>query len=232
MRVFVEDVRCDDSSSLDPCDMASWSNRRTILATFASTSFLLATSTNPGHAAMQEDRMAPTMSTSILASSAVSEGKPTEFVNVGTQAPAPDGESPFQTLSNGVQIKDFKVGSGDSTVSSRSQIQLQISGRLLNLNGIPFYNTKNNNPDGFGAVPLTIQLGQNQALPGLETGVQGMRKGGIRRIIIPQDLAYKAFPDLEPQPTNPTDQRALDSVMKNPRRDGAVLFDVQVERFK
>ena len=28
------------------------------------------------------------------------------------------------------------------------------------------------------------------------------------------------------------DQRALDSVAKNSRRDGAILFDVQLERFK
>ena len=109
---------------------------------------------------------------------------------------------------------------------------LQCSGRLLNLNGVVFYNTKNNNPDGFGAIPLTVDLGKGQMLPGLEQGLVGMKKGGIRRIIVPQSLAYNQFPGLEPIPMTTTEQRALDSVVKNARRDGTILFDVQVERLK
>jgi hypothetical protein len=31
---------------------------------------------------------------------------------------------------------------------------------------------------------------------------------------------------------SPLDQRALDSVVNNPRRDATILFDVQVERIK
>ena len=79
---------------------------------------------------------------------------------------------------------------------------------------------------------MTIDLGQGQAVKGLEAGLVGMKKGGIRRIIVPQELAYNQNPDLEPKPMNANDQRALDSVVKNSRRDGAILFDVQVERFK
>ena len=86
--------------------------------------------------------------------------------------------------------------------------------------------------DGFGAIPLSLELGKGTVLPGLETGLVGMKKNGIRRIIVPQDLAYSKFPDLEPKPTSVVDQRALDSVVKNPRRDGTILFDVQVERIK
>jgi hypothetical protein len=66
----------------------------------------------------------------------------------------------------------------------------------------------------------------------LEAGLIGLRKGGIRRIIVPQDLAYNKYPNLEPRPTNTLDQRALDSVVKNPRRDGTILFDVKLERVK
>ena len=158
--------------------------------------------------------------------------KPKEFIDVGTQAPSPDGESPFVDLANGVRVKDFRSGNGNDIVQADSVVQIQCSGKLLNLNGVSFYNTKNNNPDGFGAVPLTIHLGQGEALPGLESGIIGMRKGGIRRIIVPADLAYSKYPDLEPKPMNANDQRALDSVIKNPRRDATILFDVSVERFK
>ena len=114
-------------------------------------------------------------------SNAVSNEKPKEFIDVGTQAPAPNGETEFIELSNGVKVKDFRPGSGDETVKANSQVQIQASGRLLNLNGVVFYNTKNNNPDGFGAIPLTINLGKGEAIPGLEAGIIGMRKGGIRR---------------------------------------------------
>jgi len=108
-----------------------------------------------------------------------------------------------------------------------------MSGRLINTNaGITFYNTKNNNPDGFGAIPLTINLSQGVALPGLEAGLVGMTKGGIRRIVVPAgDLSYDKFPGLEPKPMSAADQRALDSIVKNPGRDGTVMFDVKLERF-
>lgn len=165
------------------------------------------------------------------AASNAADQKPKEFIDVGTQAPAPDGEPQFVELANGVKVKDFRSGSGD-TVNADSQVQIQASGRLLNLNGVIFYNTKNNNPDGFGAIPLTINLGKGEALPGLESGLIGMRKGGIRRILVPADLAYSGFPNLEPKPTNSNDQRALDSVVKNPNRDATILFDVSVERFR
>jgi FKBP-type peptidyl-prolyl cis-trans isomerase len=201
------------SKSQDSIDISStedWSRRRNLLATFASASFALASITPPAFAA----------------------DRPQEFSSVGTQAPPPDGSSPFVTLESGVKIKDFQVGSGDGTIGPSSQVSIQCSGRLLNLNGEIFYNTKNNNPDGFGAIPLVVDLGKGQAVPGLEAGLVGMKKGGVRRIIVPEDLAYNKVPDLEPKPMNANDQRALDSVVKNPRRDGAILFDVKVERFK
>lgn len=164
---------------------------------------------------------------------AAADNKPKEFVNVGTQAPAPAGEQEFITLQNGVKIKDYRIGNGNDSVTSTSTVFIQCSGRLLNLNGVVFYNTKNNNPDGFGALPLQLQLGQGQALPGLESGLVGMKKGGVRRIIIPAQLAYDINkPNLEPKPMNDNDQRALDSVLKNPRRDATILLDVSLERFK
>lgn len=158
--------------------------------------------------------------------------QPQEFANVGTQAPPPDGDNPFVTLGNGVKIKDFRAGTGSEVVRDGSKVSIQCNGRLLNLNGVMFYNTKENNPDGFGAIPLTFTLGKGECLPGLESGVIGMKKGGIRRIIVPAELAYSKYPDLEPKPLNAIDQRALDSVVKNPRRDATILFDVQVERLK
>lgn len=73
-----------------------------------------------------------------------STAQPQEFKNVGTQAPPPDGEAPFTNLDSGVKFKDFKTGNG-LAVKAGSKISVQCSGRLLNLNGVYFFNTKSDN---------------------------------------------------------------------------------------
>ena len=44
-----------------------------------------------------------------------------QFVEVGQQKP-PNGETPFSTLSNGVQIKDFRLGSGQTVIQDGSKV--------------------------------------------------------------------------------------------------------------
>ena len=159
-----------------------------------------------------------------------------QFAEVGRQERPPDGETPFATLSGGVQIKDFRTGErGAGPVVRRgSRVELTMKGRLLNLNGVIFYDTKSNDPNGFGeGTPLTFVVGDGSVLPGLEAGVIGMVRGGVRRIIVPSDVVgYGTFPNLEPRPFTDAERRALDSVIKNPRRDGTVMFDVKVERVR
>lgn len=162
-----------------------------------------------------------------------------QFVEVGQQERPPNGETPFTTLPNGVQIKDFRVGGGGATSGSLavvqvgSRVELTMKGRLLNLNGVIFYDTKENDPNGFGeGSPLVFTVGDNTVLPGLESGIIGMTKGGVRRIIVPANLGYGAFPTLEPQPLSEMEKRALESVTKNSRRDQTVLFDVWVDRVR
>jgi len=177
------------------------------------------------------------MKSSVLAATGLwssrAQAQPSEFAGVDTQAPPPDGEAPFVTLPNGVRVKQFKQGSGDASAKEGSTVGIQCSGRLLNLNGVSFYNTKNNNPDNMlSPEPLVFTIGKGAALPGLEEGIVGMKKGEIRRIIVPSDLGYSKYPNLEPQPTTTLDQRALDSVVKNPRRDATLVFDVKLEKLK
>ena len=92
-------------------------------------------------------------------------------------------------------------------------MRLQIVGRLLNLNGIKFYSTKEIK-DEFGDAPaLRWTIGQGQALPGLEEGMMGMRKGSLRKIIVPPAMGYAAGPNLLPQPSA-AGRPSLDSVLK------------------
>ena len=68
-----------------------------------------------------------------------------------------------------------------------------------------------------------------------EDGLVGAKKNEIRRIIVPSTVGYSEDPakaDMEPNPPSIEDRRALDSVLRNPRRDAAVLFDVKVVRIK
>lgn len=210
---------------------------KTLINVFLAMSISIQPSLGWSQAAVGEKRRAflaslAGSSVTVLATTTPAFAQPAEFNNIGTQAPpVQQDDAPFVTLPNGVKFKDFNVGSGES-VGSSSRVSVQCSGRLLNLNGEVFYNTKNNNPDGFGAIPLTISLGKGEALPGLESGIVGMRKNGIRRIIVPAELAYSKYPDLEPKPMSDFDKRALDSVVKNPRRDATILFDVKLERSK
>ena len=87
-----------------------------------------------------------------------SNKQPEEFVSVGQQAPPPDGSEPFVTLDNGVKVKDIKIGQGDSVVKQNSRVDIQLNGRLLNLNGVMFYSTKNNNPGKITSTNLFFVL--------------------------------------------------------------------------
>eukprot|EP00956_Cyclotella_meneghiniana_P019526 scaffold33408_cov76-Cyclotella_meneghiniana.AAC.1 len=131
-------IQSADALTLKPTHQSQVHNRRSVLHQF-SVFHALAAATQP------------------LVSNAVDA----QFAEVGQQEVAPNGESPFVKLENGVQRKDFPEGSGSSVVGEGSKVELTLKGRLLNLNG-----------------------------------------------------------------------RALDSVVKNPRRDQTVLFDVKVERVR
>uniref|UniRef100_A0A6S9GUW9 peptidylprolyl isomerase n=1 Tax=Heterosigma akashiwo TaxID=2829 RepID=A0A6S9GUW9_HETAK len=161
-----------------------------------------------------------------------------EMESVSTQTPSPSSANapfpdvPFTELPSGVKYKEFRAGAG-AEVAPGSRVSIQITGRLLNLNGVKFYSTKDNIVDELaGPEPLIFTAGKGQLIPGLEEGILGMKKGGVRRIVVPAKLGYAAGPTLQPQPTKQLDKNALDSVLKNPRRDASLLFDVQVERLK
>lgn len=86
-------------------------------------------------------------------------------------------------LDDGVYIHDVTNGSG-AAVDSGSVVTVHYrawlpDGRLFE---------ERPSSDGFGASEFTI--GENAPVPGLDSGLKGMRSGGVRRIVVPPELGY------------------------------------------
>ncbi len=96
-------------------------------------------------------------------------------------APEPKADAIDTVLENGLQIQDVVVGTGDP-VDSLAFITLHYTGYLSD--STIFENRAADN------APLTIQLTRQNVIEGWFEGIQGMRKGGIRTLVIPPSLAY------------------------------------------
>jgi FKBP-type peptidyl-prolyl cis-trans isomerase FkpA len=95
---------------------------------------------------------------------------------------------------------DLTVGTGGDAVA----------GRLLTVNYTGwFYGESRPDKKGpvfdssAGADPFEFTLGAGQVIAGWDLGLQGMRVGGVRRLVIPPSLAYGAIRN-GPIPPNAT----------------------------
>mmetsp|Transcript_21565 Transcript_21565/g.66237 ORF Transcript_21565/g.66237 Transcript_21565/m.66237 type:complete len:196 (-) Transcript_21565:788-1375(-) len=156
-----------------------------------------------------------------------------QLLRVGQETPATDRDAQPFTTANGVKVQQLRPGDGGAQVGPKSTIAVEATGRLLNLNGVQFFSTKRmTGGDALGGAELVLRLGSGDVVPGLVAGLQGARKNEIRRIVVPSELGYSESVELEPKPPTLEDSRALDSVLRNPRRDAALLFDVKILRIK
>ena len=82
----------------------------------------------------------------------------------------------FTRTSSGLYYEDVKPGTGEPAASGQS-VRVAYAGWLT---------------DGtqFDSGEFSFVLGTGEVVPGFDEGVQGMRVGGIRRIIIPPELGY------------------------------------------
>lgn len=87
-------------------------------------------------------------------------------------------------LTSGVYIRDVTVGTG-ATVVNGQLLSVWYSGYLVN--GTKF------DERAPGANPLQFSLGIGQVIAGWDYGIQGMRVGGVRQLVIPPSLAYGQF---------------------------------------
>lgn len=83
-------------------------------------------------------------------------------------------------LDSGLQVHDFIVGDGE-IVTADSVVQVHY--RLVLLDNQSIFNTKSR------AKPVSFKVADAQ-LDGIRLGLQGMRVGGKRKIVIPPELAF------------------------------------------
>jgi FKBP-type peptidyl-prolyl cis-trans isomerase FkpA len=87
-----------------------------------------------------------------------------------------------------LQVTDLVVGSGPEAVAG-NRVTVHYSGWLYDpaqpdAKGKPFDSSRE------AGRPFTFALGAGQVIAGWDQGVQGMKVGGQRRLVIPHALAY------------------------------------------
>ena len=108
------------------------------------------------------------------------------------RAPTPDLD--FTTAPSGLQYADAKLGTGPPLTTQGSPIAIDY---VMSTTGAR-YGSKIYSSKDSGA-PYRWKLGDGSTITGLEeaiaggNGVEPMRPGGIRRVIIPAALAYKSL---------------------------------------
>eukprot|EP00571_Detonula_confervacea_P009639 CAMPEP_0172318266 /NCGR_PEP_ID=MMETSP1058-20130122/34369_1 /TAXON_ID=83371 /ORGANISM="Detonula confervacea, Strain CCMP 353" /LENGTH=228 /DNA_ID=CAMNT_0013033053 /DNA_START=51 /DNA_END=737 /DNA_ORIENTATION=+ len=116
---------------------------------------------------------------------------------------APVTESSPVPLPSGVTYQDLRSGEDGSIIVEKGK-RVNIQWVLKRSNG--YFVDSSSNSDG---VPFIFVVGGNKdsseggsrAIEGLDEGIQGMRLGGIRRIVIPPSLAYvEGVEDNKPGP--------------------------------
>jgi peptidylprolyl isomerase len=91
----------------------------------------------------------------------------------------PEGDIPFE-----LEMEDIVVGGGpEATGGSKVSVHYV---------GVSFSTGEEFDASWNRGQPFEFRLGKGQVIQGWDTGVQGMRVGGRRRLTIPSAMAYGA----------------------------------------
>ena len=89
---------------------------------------------------------------------------------------------------SGLQYEDVQVGTGEEATAGQ-YVTVHYTGWLQNADGSAgkkFDSSKDRND------PFQFPLGAGNVIQGWDQGVQGMKVGGVRKLIIPASLGYGA----------------------------------------
>jgi peptidylprolyl isomerase len=99
----------------------------------------------------------------------------------GSKKPGEAGIGDTVKTASGLQYVDLKFGTGASPQNGQTAV-VHYTGWLTN--GRKFDSSKDRNE------PFKFPIGQGRVIKGWEEGVASMKVGGMRKLIIPSDLAY------------------------------------------
>jgi FKBP-type peptidyl-prolyl cis-trans isomerase FkpA len=91
------------------------------------------------------------------------------------------GEKKVVTTNSGLKYEDIKVGEG-AKAEKGDRVEVHYTGWLKD--GKKFDSSKDRGE------PFVFPLGAGRVIKGWDEGVQGMKVGGVRKLIIPPELAY------------------------------------------
>lgn len=92
------------------------------------------------------------------------------------------------TTASGLQYEEITVGEG-AEAAIGNHVSVHYTGWLQNVDGSAgkkFDSSKDRND------PFEFPLGGGSVIKGWDEGVQGMKEGGVRKLIIPASLGYGA----------------------------------------
>jgi FKBP-type peptidyl-prolyl cis-trans isomerase len=97
------------------------------------------------------------------------------------------GQANMTTTKSGLKYADSKVGSGDVAMKGNT-VTVHYTGWLYmdGKRGAKFDSSLDRKD------PFMFKLGARMVIPGWDEGVEGMKVGGKRELIIPPDLGYGA----------------------------------------
>lgn len=97
--------------------------------------------------------------------------------------PAPGDAKELYTL----RYIDVQPGSGAAAEAEKC-IYVHYTGWLVD--GKKFDSSRDTTPDGKPRMPLAFRQGARQVISGWDSGFEGMKVGGTRRLFIPYQIAY------------------------------------------
>jgi len=103
--------------------------------------------------------------------------------------PSPSADGGVTTL----QITDVKAGTGTQAISGR-MLTVNYTGWVYSASAPDHHGTQFDSSKNPGRSPYQFTLGGGQVIAGWDQGMNGMRVGGQRTLIIPPSLAYGNSP--------------------------------------
>ena len=111
----------------------------------------------------------------VLATGGDDDGDPAEGTK--PQVDVPEGPPPKQ-----LEVRDITEGDG-AEASAGDTVEVEYL-------GVSYSNGREFDSSWERPEPFTFQLGAGQVIPGWDQGIDGMKVGGRRELVIPPDLAY------------------------------------------